>query len=263
MTGNYCSCGCGREIGQKSKWAKGHNKNKNKDRFDWSNLEEDYLLLGSTVAVAEKYGCSHEAVSYQMNKKGIVVKLGKFSPGNKFEIKNVERLYAEQKSITIVAEMVGCSSTTVRERLKELGHKFTHDNKSFETEVGLGRYGERLALSLLKDSKDMNAIFINHPFDIEWEGKKIDVKVSRPRKRKRGQDQYSFSTKNNDCDYFLLIALDTDDNPRRLFLIPRKDITGKSVAFPYDFNSKWNIYKMEVNENELRKAVQSTTSIEG
>lgn len=250
MDKNYCSCGCGREIGVKSRWAKGHNPNKTKDRFDWSNLEGDYKTLGNTKKVAEKYSCSHEAVSYQMKKRNI-----KFNE-LRFEIDNIHELYERHRSIIKVAEVVGCSLATVRERLYETGHKFTHDNKSLNVEVGLGRYGERIALSLLNNSKDMNDIKIHYPYDVEWNGQKIDVKTSKKHKRQRGKPVFSFSTKNTHCDFYLLIALNDDDFPIKFLYVPRKAIVGVSVTFTDGIESKWDKFKMEVNDYELRKTVQ-------
>lgn len=251
MNKKHCSCGCGKEIKSGSTWAKGHNPNKNKDRFDWSNLEKDYLDLKSIVKVAEVYGCTHEAVHYQMKKRNVK------SFDQKFPINDIEGLYEKHKSICKISKSIKCSENTVRERLHKIGYRFTHDNKDLGVEVGLGRYGERLALHLLKGSKDMNISNILSPFDLLWEGKKIDVKVSRPRQPDRGQRQYSFSTKSGICDYYLLIAVDDNDFPRRFFLVPKDKVKTTSVCFTYDFNTRWDEFKMEVNESELVEAVRN------
>ncbi len=256
MNKNYCSCGCGNEIGMKSKWAKGHNPNKNKDRFDWSNVINDYEQLGTLESVANKYGCTLQAVYLQLKRRGIDTSL------TITDWSNVLDDYKELKSVSKIAKKYGCSYRTVIDKLSRLeGVKFSHDNKSLSVEVGIGRYGERIALYLLKGSKDMNNITTHYPYDIEWNGKKIDVKTSNRRNRPNGKIQYSFSTKNNDCDYYLLIALDDENFPIRFLLVPRNEVTGVSIAFTYGTKSKWDKYVMEVDKDELEEAVRYAKEI--
>jgi hypothetical protein len=251
---NYCSCGCGKSIGIKSKWAKGHNPNKNKDRFDWSNVIDDYKQLKSLEAVANKYGCTLQAVYFQLSKRGVKT--------TKIDWSNVLEDYKELKSIIKIAGKYNCSARTVNDKLNSMeGFRFSHDNKALDIEVGIGRYGENIAISLLKDSKDMNEISIQYPYDIEWEGLKIDVKTSNRRHRPNGKIQYSFSTKNKKCDHFLLIALDDNNYPIRILFVPSEDIAGVTVSFTHGTESKWDKYQMEVKEHELRKAVQYAKGI--
>lgn len=226
-----------------------------KDRFDWSKLEEDYKELRSTIKVAEKYGCSHEAVSYQLGKRNIQV------IDHKIRIENIKELYETHKSVIKVAKLIGCSDTTIKERLREIGYQFSHDNKGLALEVGVGRYGERISLEILKDSKDMAGQKVNFPYDISWNGLKIDVKTSRLRKRKNRKNHYSFSTKNQSCDYYLLIALDKSDLPIKIWLVPRNIIKTYGICIPCDFSGKWAKYEMETDEIELRKAAENAKRI--
>ncbi len=253
---NFCKCGCGKKIRPKSTWAKGHNANKNYDRFDWSNVINDYEELNTLEGVADKYGCTLQAVYQQLKKRGVDTSL------SIVDWSNVLDDYKELKSVTKIAKKYGCSYRTVVDKLSRLeGFKFTHDNKSLNVATGIGRYGEKLALQLLNNSKDMNEITIHYPYDIDWDGKKIDVKTSNRRFRPNGKIQYSFSTKNNNCDYFLLIALDDENFPIRFLLVPEKEVKGVTVAFTYGVESKWDKYKMEVDKNELRKAVRNAKEI--
>lgn len=256
MNKNYCSCGCGKEIRPESKWARGHNPNKVKDRFDWSNVIDDYKRLGTLEAVANEYGCTLQAVHLQLKKRGI-------NTSNEItDWSNVLKDYEELKSVTKLAKKYGCSYRTVIDHLSRIeGFKFTHDNKGLNVEVGIGRYGERIALRLLKGSKDMNQITTAYPYDIEWNGKRIDVKTSNRRKRKNGKIQYSFSTKNPDCDYYLLIALDDENYPVKILLVPRTAVKGVTVAFTYGTKSKWDKYIMEVDKDELEEAVRYAKEI--
>lgn len=252
---NYCICGCGIAIGQNSKWARGHNANKNRDRHDWSSLEKDYNSLKSTIKVAKKYGVSHNAVVYQLRKQGIL------SLDHKVKLDNVMELYKEHKSVKKVAEIFGCSVSTVKERMAEEGHFFSHDNKSLDLEVGFGRYGERIALNLLEGSVDMNKKSVTYPYDIGWNDMKIDVKTSRERERPNGKTQYSFTARSKECSHYLFISLTKDDVPVELLLVPKEEVDGVSVSYTVGKVSKWHQYKLEVSENELRKAVRNAKRI--
>jgi hypothetical protein len=230
----------------------------NTDRFDWKNVISDYERLGTLKGVAELYNCSLQAVYYQLKKRGVDTSLA-ITDWSK-----VLDDYKELKSVNKIAKKYGCSVRTVTDKLSRIkGFKFSHDNKSLNVEVGIGRYGERIALQLLPGSKDMNGITTHYPYDIEWNGQKIDVKTSNRRKRDKGKIQYSFSTKNNQCDSYLLIALDDENYPISFSLVPSEVVNGVSISFTHGSESKWDIYKMEVNEDELRKSVQNAKSING
>lgn len=256
MDKNCCKCGCGAKIRSESTWARGHNPNKAKDRFDWSSTEEDYKELGSLRAVAESYGCTLQAVYYQLNKMGV-------NTSNEItDWSNLQGDYEELKSVLKVAKKYGCSYRTVVDRLSRIkGFKVSHDNKPLNVDVGVGRYGERIALNLLKGSKDMNEITTHYPYDIKWSGKNIDVKTSNKRKRPNGVIQYSFTAKNQDCTHYLLIPLDDRNNPVKIMLVPSEAVKGVSISFTYGTKSKWDKYKMEVNEDELKQAVQNAKEI--
>lgn len=255
MNTKQCACGCGKKILKTSTWAKGHNPNKAKDRHDWSNLESDYQTLRSTVKVAEKYGCTHEAVSYQMKKRGITP----FE--QKIEIDNVLDLYEEYKSAIKVAKLVGCSVTTVKQLMREKGHLFNHDNKGLDREVGLERYGERIAGYLLKGSEDLNATSIHAPYDFVWSGMNIDVKTSRKRKRANGKSQFTFTARNKSCTHYLLIALNENDMPIKLFLIPRDRVSGVTISYTEGTLSKWNEFALDISDAELNDAFKFARNI--
>ncbi len=240
MYKNYCACGCGDEIRKESTWAKGHNPNKAQDRFDWSEVEKDYIELGTLKAVAEKYNCSLQAVYYQLDKRGVDTR-------NRINTDMAVELYKKYNRVSKVAEILGCSTTTVKERLKTEGHNPNHDNKGKNTSHGIGRLGERVALQILDGSKDMNKEHIQHPYDIEWNGKKIDVKTSRVRES-RGRKTYSFNVKNKNCTYYLTVSLDDNLNVKRVMLIPTEEVIGTSIYYVEEKESKWDEYIMEVKQ---------------
>lgn len=256
MGKHYCKCGCGKEINKGSTWARGHNPNKTKDRFDWSSVEKDYRELGTLELVAKKYGCTLQAVYLQLKKRGVDTSLAITDWSNVLED------YKELKSVNKIAKKYKCSTRTVVDKLSALqGFRFSHDNKSLDVEVGIGRYGEKIALNLLKGSVDMNDITIQYPYDIEWRGMKIDVKTSNKRKRPSGKIQYSFTARNNDCTHYLLFPLDDNNYPIKILLVPKEKVKGVTISFTYGTASKWDKYELEVNKNELRKAVQNAKRI--
>jgi len=94
-----------------------------------------------------------------------------------------------------------------------------------------GRKGELLALKMLKDSVDMNDDGMNKPYDINWNGKKVDVKSCNlyKRKFKRGKpvkgDQmgcWIFNKNKGYSDLYFCICM-IKDIPIRYYLIPKKD----------------------------------------
>lgn len=248
---NFCKCGCGKEIQPKSTWAKGHNANKNYDRFDWSSVIKDYEELGTLESVAEKYGCSLQAVYYQLNKIGV-------DTSQRFpEYPEILEGYKELKSVIKVAEKYGCSCGTVAEKLKELDDfNFNHDNKKLDLPVGVGRYGEQIALLLLENSMDMNEENIHAPYDIEWRGKKIDVKTSKIRFSERRSDYYSFSTKNKECTHYLLIALGEDLIPVKALLVPTTEVTLKNISFTTDNLSKWDDFSLSISDEKINSILK-------
>lgn len=247
-----CLCGCGYEVSKGSKWRSGHNSNKRDNMYDWSNVEKDYEELGTLKAVANKYSCTLQAVHYKLQELGVD------SSNEKVVINNIEEEYNKLKSVNKIAEKYNCSTTTVSKLLNEVnGFRFSHDNKMLENDVGVGRYGERIALNLLKGSVDMNEGNVHYPYDIQHKGEKIDVKTSRQRNN-REKPYYTFMTNNNNCTQFFLVSLDEKDNPLRVMIIPQKDMRGRSVTYTEGKPSRWDKYLVDYTEEDLIKSVPKT-----
>lgn len=253
---NYCTCGCGSEIRKESMWAKGHNPNKTKDRFDWSNLEQDYTELRTVDKVAEKYGCTAAAVSYQMKKKGIKALHEK----PKKEIDNIIKIYEKFGTLEKTAKYLNINKKTVRYRLEDAGYKINHNNKKLCSEVGIGRYGERIALSVLSGSVDMSGKDLHYPYDIEWKGMEIDVKTSRPKQAKR-TEKYFFNIKNSKCTHFLFILLDNESEPWKMYLIPSKRFNSTVVYMSGNTIKQYEIYEIEVSSSEFKCVISETESV--
>jgi hypothetical protein len=231
---NYCRCGCGKSIGEKSKWAKGHNPNKTKDRFDWSTVVKDYKELGTLDKVAEKYNCTYQAVYYQLQKRGIEIN------SKKLDYDQIKKDYSETRSVCKVAKIHKASPSHIAEILRNhFGMELNHDNKDFTVRVGIGRYGEKIALSLLKGSKDMNKRTVRKPYDILWRDMRVEVKTSLPRRR---INEYTFNTKGNECDLFMFICLNPDHSLNRVYLVPSEKVDKHNFRINTDkFNNNYEV----------------------
>ena len=87
---------------------------------------------------------------------------------------------------------------------------------------GFGRKYELIALSILADSKDANEKNFLGKFDIEWRGKKIEVKVRNPYPKKESGWRFSF-TDTKRFDYALLFCLH-NKKIEKVLLIPSDKI---------------------------------------
>lgn len=112
----------------------------------------------------------------------------------------------------------------------------------------LGRYGEELALGILEGSEDINQENNNNkaPYDILWNGKRIDVKTSIIRRQQYFPESdsriFKFYTKKKSekhCDYFLCIGLDENLKPIRTYMIPYDEAPGNTMSFSAT-NSKYD-----------------------
>lgn len=229
----------------------------NKPRFDWSNLENDYKKYKSTVKIAEKYGCTPAAVHNRLKQIGVK------TYSQKIEIENVVELYKKHKSVLKVAEIAGVTKNTVLERLKEKGAIRTHDNKGILVNVGLGRVGEKIGLKVLSGSEDKTGGNIHYPYDLDWNNKKVNVKVSRPSIRYgcKTPTQWIFGTgKNKNCDLYLCIGLDEKDEVEKIFLIPSKVVPKGNLGFSRR-KSKYDEYLLEVEKSELNQIIRDAEKI--
>lgn len=100
--------------------------------IDWSNLQRDYEKLGSQKAVAEKYGCTRQAVYNQMRRRKIPAK--PLPPGMKRQPrtwtwerlgqwKNLQVDYDRLGSYSAVAQEYGTTVKVVERVVKKLGIK--------------------------------------------------------------------------------------------------------------------------------------------
>lgn len=103
----------------------------------------------------------------------------------------------------------------------------------YNSETYKGRRAELLALSILEGSIDMNDKAMNKPYDIEWEGMRVDVKSCNLYKRKLVGERkvkncagwWVFNKNKGVSDKYFCICL-INDVPVRYYMIPAKDFGG-------------------------------------
>jgi hypothetical protein len=107
---------------------------------------------------------------------------------------------------------------------------------------GVGREYEKIALSMLPDSKDMNEPIQNSPYDINWNGLKIDVKMRTADRR----DYYLFSRRlKSKIDFFLCFCV-KNGNIKHIFLIPEL-VFGRFVSITPNSLNKYKQYRVYTN----------------
>lgn len=99
-------------------------------------------------------------------------------------------------------------------------HPHFYDKTNYKTNYkrkfeGFGSLGEKIGLQILLNSKLVRKKY----FDIEWENKKVEVKIAKLSKR----NDWKFHTERQKghTDYFLLICTEIDKKTvLRIYLIP-------------------------------------------
>jgi len=114
----------------------------------------------------------------------------------------------------------------------------------YNSETYKGRRAELLALSILKGGIDMNNCAMNHSYDIEYKGKKIDVKSCNLYKRiKKGvrvdYGWWVFNKNKGYADEYFCICM-INNVPVRYYLIP-KDSFNKGITIG-NVSKKFNKY---------------------
>jgi hypothetical protein len=122
----------------------------------------------------------------------------------------------------------------------------------------LGRKYELYGHWLLVGSEWVSKNKHNHPFDLLYEGMKVNVKAARLETKKRGK-YFNFklhSTAEN-CDFFLLFGYvkRTDKLPIKAWLIPASMTEGKAYFWLSRNPKRWAAYEVEIKERPKKGRV--------
>lgn len=103
---------------------------------------------------------------------------------------------------------------------------------------GVGRKFELIAITILSGAKDTNNKngFTKNGWDIEWRGKKIDVKMTNNIYKNSG---WNFISSNKVADYLMLFCCFSNIT-QKVYLIPTKHISTTSIYVGK--KSKWDEY---------------------
>lgn len=113
---------------------------------------------------------------------------------------------------------------------------------------GVGRKYEKLALSILPGSIDMNSENFHHlGYDIKWNGKNIDVKSKEYNPHRSKAWVFNLYHKDNsDIDYFLLFCLRNKKIEKILF-VPNPRVKMLVIAN----KSKYDKFRMFLNNGKI------------
>lgn len=136
-----------------------------------------------------------------------------------YEIDILKQLSKTHSSAEI-AEALGRSMQAVQAQAHRLHVSLDREN----TTTFYGRKAEDDAVAILLGSKLLTRVKYHAPYDIDWNGKKINVKSATLRYNKQARCFYwCFSTRQSpcSCDYYLLLGyVDWNDGPVKVWLVP-------------------------------------------
>jgi hypothetical protein len=153
---------------------------------------------------------------------------------------NLNRDYERLGSVRAVAKEYGVNHESVRYQMKKAGIERTFDLLKTGGQSALGRRAELFALSILPGAEDTARINPQYPFDVYWEGKRINVKSSSLQgsvQRPHWMFRVGAKDKEN-CDYFACV-LYLNEAPYKALLIPSNLVPSTGITVPKTENSRY------------------------
>lgn len=211
--------------------------------FDWATLREDYERLGSAMAVAAEYGCDYSGVVKALKRKRIPIR-----PRYPYNWDNLERDVRRLGSVRAVARAYGCASSSADAQARKRGISIVPALEKTGGKDGRGRQAELLALKILPGAVDLNAVQLHSPYDLHYQGNRVDVKSSRLMcgDGNRGW-RFGFNGKKNRVDAVLCLCLDAQGS-RVLdcYLVPTSAIRAGSLRIPQSGAGRLAVYRRDV-----------------
>lgn len=238
----YCACGCGNKMprydkqGRLRKYIYGHFKGNFRAHYRFHNpIVECACGCGEKMHLYSNKGKARKYIEGHHRRKigDLSVVLG--------AIKNNGTPRQASKSIEL-------SNSAIRTLLKRNRLIYKTDLTKVGGNTAFGRKAELDALKLLDGSIDCNGNNPKEsPFDILWNGLRIDVKASTI-KNSKGYMRWAFKTeKQYKCDMFLCIGYNNDQEIEVILLIPSK-IIPSSLSIPIHLKSRWAKYLFWQNQ---------------
>ncbi|HOA36595.1 MAG TPA: hypothetical protein PKL00_10090 [Bacillota bacterium] len=219
----------------------------------WSQEEVDFLVKNAgkmpLSQLAESLGRTKEAVRTRAKKLGI--KTGYFKRRwTEEELTALSRLRKTHTAREIAKKMNRMPQSAAAKMLRS-GMRSLNPN----TTTFLGRKAEDYALTLLPGAVLLTRDDYHKRYDIDWNGKRVDVKSATLRYNEQARCSYwSFTTKGSqrNCDLYLCLGyLPGKDVPVKAWLIPSQMCPGRGFAISQNGkNHQFVNYEIEVKNNE-------------
>ena len=154
----------------------------------------------------------------------------------------LQQLVEHCGSSRAAARLLGISHSSIRTILRRNRLSYKVDLENLGTSTALGRKGELDALKLLSASVDATKNRADEsPFDLLWQGQRIDVKASTINNSGKNL-RWSFKTwKASKCDFFLCLGYVQHNERAYAWLVP-STIAPQSTVIPAKSVSKWDDY---------------------
>lgn len=188
-------------------------------------------------------GCGEEipySPRHQYPSKRPKYKVG-HSHRNKFFLNRdtIENEYNEAGSGAKVAEKYGITPVAVYNMLKKVNAPLLPKEELAEQRQRTGRYWELKCLEALEGAEDFSGIDWSSPFDLVFNGYRVNVKTSNPVNQGKS---WSFNTRSKEqTDYFLCIGLDENGELENLYWIP-SELAKKQTTIRRGAETKYDKY---------------------
>lgn len=153
---------------------------------------------------------------------------------------NLENDLIELGSMSAVARKYGCPRSLIQYHVTRKKITPVIDlTKCDKERIAFGRKAELDALAILKGAIDVNKIDHTSPYDILWEGKKINVRAKKHPNRRSINSWNFHARRKNENDMFLFMIYN-DTELKFAYLVPTNIISG-------------NHYTININCPEAKK----------
>ncbi|WP_110930930.1 hypothetical protein [Paenibacillus bouchesdurhonensis] len=188
-------------------------------------------------------GCDEEipySPRHQYPSKKPKYKVGHFHRNKFFLNRNtIENEYKKAGSGAKLAEKYGITPVAVYNMLRKIKASTIPKEELAEPKQRTGRYWELKCLDFLEGAEDFSGMDWRSPFDLIFNGYRVNVKVSNPVNQGK---TWTFNTRSKQqIDYFLCIGLNESGEVEKLYWIP-SDKAKKQTTIRRGSKTKYDEY---------------------
>lgn len=234
-----CACGCGQMImncdkqGRENEFAVGHH----------IPLYGEFRFNNPIAQCACGCGGSRYLYDNKGRKRRFIAGHGRRKVGDLNYIKEIIEI---EGTPTLAGLALGLDKSSITSLMKRNHIEYFTDLTKVGGITAFGRKAELNALRLLPGSEDATCNDPKKsPFDILWNGKRINVKASTIKSGGKGHyTRWTFQTeKPEQCDYFFCLGYKGEHHIAVALLIP-SNVAPICVSFPTTYNTKWMQYAL-------------------